>query len=179
MTKPEKRSRNDDTSRFEELEQLIKINKHDLDTEWERQSQIAYEVSKSLTEASYHVWKLEHDLEIVRAEEAKDLRLSAAKSSDKITEKAIQESLTLNPDCRKLEEELIRAKYEHNRWQALDKAFNQRVTTLKFESELWMRNYYVSESGGRMRGEAVDRIAAKVNEEAGKLRRQRRDQDDD
>lgn len=163
---------------IEELEEGLRIDEQALNDALVSQPELFYRVSKKLTMlVSQHDAKKQELAE----EEAKadgEIRETASKEKDKVTETEIKNMIRLDRDVRKVSNELMDLRREVGQLTALKEAFSQRSYVLKDLVKLYIANYYEStaEDGSGAHRELRDHSASRVRERL-KTRRQAYDGD--
>jgi hypothetical protein len=131
---------------FEEAEELLLINKHELDDDCVTQPSIFHSVGDQFLTAKSIRDKSKKNLAEVDATIAKELRLDADTKGTKLSEAKLQELIIL--DNRHKEAFAIWAEDNliSERWELMKESFSQRSFMLKDVCSLFYTNYYIRES---------------------------------
>ena len=85
--------------------------------------------------------KLEYEEAVAKAQQA--IRANPGMHGiDKVTEKAVEVAVALEPSIHEASQLLLAAELEAGRAEALANAYEHRRAMLKLEAELWMANYW-------------------------------------
>lgn len=159
-----------------ELQDALRIDKHNLDEELIRQPEIFYRVSNLSVRASAEVSSLQQQIDNLKAELDGRIRDQAeskngnAGKKEKLKEKEIALRIASSPKMQTLQNKLIRVKEEANSLSALKEAFIQRSYALKDLTALYAAQYWVQESGSKI---DLEDNSERIRKETGKLRRKK------
>lgn len=131
---------------LEEVEELLKINRNNLDTVVCQQAEI---FSKITDQFSLAVAKRDHmkeELAVLDASIAIEYRQKAQDNNEKLTEGKLNEKVDSDERHRLFVDKFLKAKLEADRWGGKKEAFSQRSSMLKLCCELYLSNYYSSDS---------------------------------
>lgn len=158
-------------SLFAELRDALVIDKISLDDAWVEHPDLFYRVSEQLTLAIAQRDAKKLDLNNAIAELDEQIRREAGER--KITEKAIEQQISMTPRVIDLRDELGRLGGRVDKWLALKESYQQRSYALKALVELYNSNYFTTSTGKAAHRAAADSVADHVREEAGRSRRER------
>ena len=122
----------------------MKINKHRLDTELEKQAELFLNYALEWVNASDKVSKIKEKLELTKAKADKEIRSKPTKFNlgEKITETGIKASLTLHPKVIKANEDLLDCIKSEKIYQIIKEAFGHKKKALEKLVELTLAGYY-------------------------------------
>jgi len=123
---------------------LVKLNRHNLDEEAEVQAERYLEAADRMADIGKEKDDLEKDLSELEADLARKYRKNPKKylSSDKATDKAVAEKLTINEKVKELRGRVIDVKHRFNKAGNLVRSLDQRRSSMKYLAELWMGGYW-------------------------------------
>lgn len=127
-----------------EAEELLKLDKEQLDNVCQEQPEIFYRVARMYTDMLNLKDGLKEDLEQVEAKVANQLRSDLEKLSKKVTETQINQLIYLSEKRQKAFEQYLQAKQEADTWGVLKDAFLQRANMIKVLADLHGQNYFNS-----------------------------------
>jgi hypothetical protein len=119
-----------------ELKTALQIDRDDLDRCLVEQPGLFYQVAKAVAIALSERHGLEFQLKKAEAALNRQLRETAIKNSEKLTETALSKRVVLMPTIQKLRRQLLQAKLQADQTLALKEAFQQRSYTLRLASRL-------------------------------------------
>jgi len=127
----------------QDFKEDCKINKYDLDGEWERQPINFQQWTESLADAINEKEKLKSRMDFLSATIAKKVRSNPrAYGLEKVTDKAIESIITLDPDFSSLSDQFIDANYNMNVLKGAVGALEQKRESLAWLSRLFLKSYY-------------------------------------
>jgi hypothetical protein len=129
----------------EELRQFtsnLRINKHDLDTELEQQSQILFDIAEKLATSNSRRDQAKEDLTVKESElaetiQSEDPKLGVAKVNVRVN---------AHPSRTAAWRDYVAAKKDAELWAALHEAWKARGYALKSLCDLQLANYYTTNS---------------------------------
>lgn len=164
-----------DEKLIQEFDELLLIDKHQLDTMLEQSADLIFRVSEIVTErvAERDAAKLDVAEAEARADAA--VRKDAQIAEEKMTDKAVASEV-------KVDKKVVAAVNRHadlvywvNRWQAMAAAFSTRQNAIRGLVDLYGNNYWADSAGGGSSKKAVVRAkAGELAREALKAERLRR-----
>lgn len=160
-----------ETISIEQLEKGLLIDEHALDDELIRHPHLFYLVSKRLTLLVSRRDAKKQELAEVEARVDGDIRETAQKHKDKMTDTAVKQLVKLDDDVVKTTKELLELNRQVGVWTALKEAFQARSYVLKDLVNLYVANYYGSDGVSGSRNALRDHAASRVRENL-KMRRQ-------
>ena len=135
------------------IKDRLQIDRHRLDDELELQPQVTYFISDKVAEANSAVLAAKESLEKLEAEIRLDLRGSTTKrTNDEINAEIQIDADRINKNVRYLE-----CKREHEKLLGLAESWRARGFALKTLADLYMANYFASDSAGRESSYKQDR----------------------
>lgn len=126
----------------ERLKAQLRIDKHDIDNEIERQPSLFFDVSREVTAAAARRDYLKEELQRIDAKLDGKYRRRAVKQSTKYTEAQIAHMIALDDDHIAASNALIDAREHADTMQALKESFNQRSYMLRDLASLFVANYF-------------------------------------
>ena len=128
---------------MKEFQEIVKIDKYNLDEEWLQQPGHFYAYAEELAEAQKRYDKKKEKLDIIKA----DLVLDVTKNPEdyglsKTTQALIDATVETIDEYQKAKSELSDAKYDLNVLQSAVKTLEQRKTALENLVRLHGQNYY-------------------------------------
>jgi hypothetical protein len=159
---------------IEELEQSLKIDKHDLDNGLSDNREVYWHVAKAAVEANSIYEGIKLEIKELHAELDEEFRQKAIDDGEKVTETGLINKIISSDAMRNARKRELAAKKQSELLDALKESASIRGYDLRKLADLWTQQYFVAESGGKQRQEAVDRTAQRNREETGQLRRERR-----
>jgi hypothetical protein len=131
---------------LEEAEELLIINKHELDDECIAQPSILHDVSDQFTTAKSIRDKSKKFLAETDALVAKELRLESDTKGTKLSEAKLQELILLDPRHKEAFGIWAEDNLTAERWENKKDAFIQRSFMLKELCGLYYNSYFIRES---------------------------------
>lgn len=123
----------------------FQINEHALDKEWVEQPELFYNYAKKLADARKNYEQKKAEKEVVIAELSRKIRINPEKyGMEKITEKGIENSVTLQPEYINVTHEVIEAKHKVDVYQAGVDALEHKKKALESLVYLHGQNYFSS-----------------------------------
>lgn len=141
-------------------ENIFDLDPNRLDTEWKNQPKLFYQAAEKLAEMKAEYEKAKTNKELVMAELDRDIRLQPERFQvDKITESAVEKTITLQRDYKKAVSRLLQAKHDVDLAQVVVDTMDHRKKALENLVSLRLANYYseprVRQGTGREEAEAV------------------------
>ena len=121
-----------------QIEAMLKIDKHRLDDELEKQSQILYNITESLAERTYAYNMAKDELEKHEAE----MFIRCKDRNSKSTRDEILAEIALDDDRIELFAKLCVQERLVQKWQGMQDSWKQRGFALKALADLAIANYY-------------------------------------
>ncbi len=140
---------------IERLEPLLQIDENGLDEALISQPDAYYRVSRLLTLQISRRDAAKQLVEEAEAEADLEIRSRAQKADQKITENEIKSKKILDEDVKHAESELLALNRSVGQLQALKEAFTQRGYALKSLADLYIANYYSTNSSNSMSSHEV------------------------
>ena len=125
----------DDIDRYRAL---LRVDKHHLDDELVRQSEVLEEIGRRTASAELAATLAKDELE---REEAREYRAIKAEEP-KATVEAIKAAITLSKPCVHARNVMIEARRVADEWQSLSKAWYARGFDIKTLAELYASDYF-------------------------------------
>lgn len=161
--------------KLSEVDEALAYSRHSLDEDWERQRQLSTTIGDAHEDAIRRRDGKKQEIEEVSAGLDKIIREEHTKVEAKITETALKNKITLHPQMKRLEQELLDLNLEVGKWAARREAVRMRNDALKGLTSLHGQNYFVSDGAGRENREAANRAADAIRSQTGaRYRRERR-----
>ena len=135
----------------EEFEQLLVIDKNDLDNVCAQQADIYYRIADRYSLARDEADLAKAELDIGNSKLALSFRQKAEKDGIKTTEGKISEAVLASSEHAAGQELLQQKQLEVARWGNLREAFTQRSQMIKILADLYSAGYWTS---GSLRGAA-------------------------
>ena len=158
----------------------LKINKHELDDEWERQPELFMEWGEKMATAQAEVDNLSSRLDLVKAQLEIEIRQNPeAYGLEKTTEKVIAAALVQQPDYRACEKRLNEARKELHYAKAAVTGLEHRKRALTMLVELFVRDYYSDSHKPRIQERAMQEDKRRDVRRRGRDRRRRNSEDDE
>lgn len=161
-----------DKSLLVQLEEGLQIDEYALDDALVTQPDSFYRVSKQL---ALLISRRDAKKQELAEEEAKadaELRETAVKHKDKVTETEVKNMIRLDRDVQKVSTEFLDLNREVGELTALKEAYQQRSYVLKDLVQLYIANYYTNADGSSSSSRALrDHKAGRVREELNVRRR--------
>lgn len=165
---------------IEDLETGLRIDEHALDDALVQHPDLFYRVSKQLALLTSQRDAKKQELAEQEAKADGDIRETASKHKDKVTETEVKNMIRLDADVSRVLHELLDLNRQVGSWTALKEAFQARSYVLKDLVNLYIANYYGSnQDGGSSAGRALRNHSASHVREELKTRRQRYDAERD
>lgn len=144
---------------------LLKINKHDLDSELERNAQVGEEIGREVAVANTAQLRLKRDLEATEAQVIASLKDADAKMTNPIAEKEAKR----NPRYLKGWDAYHEARQLYEEWDAIYKSWIGRGYDLKALGQLFSDQYFAinSVTGPAQRDYERDQARAIMRERTG------------
>lgn len=161
------------SDRLADFHAALAIDRDDLDSCLVSQPETYYHVSQAFAAAVAERDATKLELEELQASVGQEIRATAARTEEKLTEGGLQQKLTANPRIQDLQRVLLEARKTADTWQALKEAFQQRSFMLRELVALVIaqRHDLGMEAGV---GQARAAASESIRREAGKLRAARR-----
>ena len=145
------------------FEEAIKIDKFNLDVEWELQPSKYIEWAEKCAKAILERDQCKQRMDVLKARLDKQLRKSLEKElGKKPTEGAISAAIDLEPEMQEMQEHFNQLTYNVNVLTAAKTAFDQRKKALEYLTQLYLSSYY---SKPAISGESKFKMGEKKREE--------------
>lgn len=128
---------------IEDLRQYLKIDKHALDDELVMHPTLFFKVAEAMTEAVAERDLLKEELAYTDAELDKTIRLQLG---DKATEGKVKSHILVHKDHTEATNRFLVAKEKADLLTALKEAFHNRGYMLRDLAQLYVNNYYSTDS---------------------------------
>ena len=135
-----------EVSLLDQMELAIQINEDDLDSALLEQPQLYWQISRELALSASRRDAAKQYLAVVEARTDLNIRRRVREKDESTTEKEVKSEVTMHLDVEKAAKVVLDLNHEHAQWQAIERAFDQRMNVLKKLVDLYLKNYW-SESG--------------------------------
>jgi hypothetical protein len=115
----------------DELKQQLEIDPDDLDRCLVKHSDLVFEVGEAYAEAVAEHDGIKLEIDELTAKEDEKLRKKAEAEEKKLTETALKQAICRLATIQELERDIIEAKQEVGKWEALKEAFHRRSYMLQ------------------------------------------------
>lgn len=115
-----------------DLEGLLSIDEGNLAGEWVEQPRIYLRVCREAARAEAAVWNAEKARDKYYADLYVRFKKEGFSDVGRVTEELIKQTIELDVEHQKLEQEILEAKYVMKIFQSLVRAFEQRERSLKY-----------------------------------------------
>lgn len=149
-----------------DLEPALTPDKDDLDEEHIRQPELIFQCGRGHAAAAEHLELMKHEADITLATLDKKLREELTARSEKFSETSLAKMIDLDESMQTARKDLIQAKFILANWSALVEGFRAKSFSLRELSELYVANYFQTESSKAGHAKARDEVANRVREEA-------------
>lgn len=156
---------------------LLLIDKDNLDTELIQQSSIFYQISDSLTESIADRDAKKDKLLNADSQVSTRFRLISEGETKKWTEGKILENVQLSSEHKVANALYLQAKETVGKWSALQEAFLQRSSMLKYLVNLYTSDYFTRESISVKTGAASGITAEHIKKGMSETRKPRKRRD--
>lgn len=153
-----------------EFDRWLKIDRNDLDNVVEDQAQLSWKVGDRLALQVSRRDYQKNNIKELEARTARRVREEAVAANEKITDKATETEVLLDPDVIMAKTDLRRLEYGVDRLQALVRAFDQRKDMVQDCCRLYLAQYY-TDTGARVPNAAKNADASHVRETLAQRRR--------
>lgn len=143
---------NDFVVDLEEFTPELRIDKYRLDDEIAKQGDLYYRASARCAEAISYRDRAKHELAVIEAETAQELRTRNAEAGEKTTESGVKEAVTLDKRVKQAVLRHIAWDRTAREWSAMQSALDQRSKALRDMSQLYVAGYFTVTSAGRAEG---------------------------
>ena len=140
------RKESKERSMLDQMERALQIDEHDLDSALLEQPQLYFQVSRELALVTSRRDAAKQDLAVTAARTDLNIRRHAREKELSQTETEIKSHVAMHLDMEKANKVVLDLNLEHATWQAMEKAFDQRMNVLKKLVDLYLKNYW-TESG--------------------------------
>jgi hypothetical protein len=124
-------------------DEILDVDLYQLHVEWVRQPRLYREYAGKLADARMRLNEARSALDIVYAEQDKDVRLHPQKFEiDKITEATVKNAIMLTAAYQNADEDVIRAKHDVDVLEAMVGALDHKKKALENLVSLEMRDYF-------------------------------------
>lgn len=153
----------------------IRIEETSLDVEWLEQATLFLRYSRHAALKEKEKDEAKEALDLVKAELDKEIRSFPERFGlEKITDKAVENTIPMQSNYKEASEKFIQAKYEWNVAKGVVDAFNQRKEALENLTKLNGQNYFAGPKVPRDIKEQRQVFQQKMNVKIGeKIRRNR------
>lgn len=128
-----------------DIRKYIKIDKYKLEREAANQSELFLYYAEQLPKLYKRKQKAKDKLEEVQSEIADKIRSNTNRyfsDDQRITDKAINDKVTIHPKVKRTKEKVIEAEVKFQRASNRVKAFDQRRSMIKYMVELYRDQYW-------------------------------------
>lgn len=160
----------------DEFRKNLKIDKHALDEEIERQPEIYGEIADAAAQAKSQVEALEEELKELESHLDKTIRAKAAQDEEHYTETAFKAKVAGHPNRKKMAIKLLNAKDLQRRLDALQTAQRHKSYALRDMVDLYLSGYYDTHSAKGSKRDYTDAEYEKAEEEIAQRRATRGDE---
>jgi len=155
---------------FEQLEDALTLDEHDLDSALLEQGDLYYRAAKCCVLESSRRDAAKQALDEAEAHADSEVRRQVAHSETRVTEPEIAARKTRHPEVVEARNAFVDIKTSAAIWAALERAYEQRMKALDKLTDLYRAGYFSDRAGSRM-DEAGRDVAAVRGREA--LQRER------
>lgn len=159
---------------LDEYSGYLQIDKLNLDTCLIEQCSVYYNVGVAFANALSERDYAKAELERVKAETDKIVRLQMTTENERITEAQVANRILEDAEYRASNSNYLEWKMIADKWQALKDSFGQRAYALRDLCQLWISNYYADSAVQVETSEARDRLASDARVKLSEARRNRR-----
>lgn len=162
-------------------EDVLLIDKHDLDEEWVNQPTTYFKYASMLADAKFTHEEAKADLALTEAEVASAIRKKPSNYGiNKLTESAVKEAIPQQAEYKMSLEEVNQAKHKVDILQALVTSLDHKKRALEKIVDLQLSNYYSTPvSPDKEHSVEMNEIAKKRIRSKAKIKNRRADDDDD
>ena len=143
------------------MRSFIEIDENNLDGEWLNQAVLYFDFAAKLADARREVDLSKSQLEVAKATVAKQVRDDPENYGLlKVTERAVEEAIPLQPIVQTVMKKLIEAKHTADILSAAVEGLNHRKKALEKRVDLFLANYFSkprASEGSRERMEEVEK----------------------
>ena len=157
---------------FAEFQALLRIDRHNLDEEVERQPALYYKVAAEEARMRSRFDASKNALEMIMADLDGEIRSKALKKDEKITEAVVRAKVSQDKRCVKASEEQLKQKRRLDLLTALKDSFRQRSYMLRDLVELYTSGYYTDAAIRGHSDRAKEKHAEKNQERMTQRRRE-------
>ena len=167
-------SKNNNSDNLETLQEGLMVDKDSLDDEFISHPSNFYTIAAAYETAIMARDSCKIDIEQTEAELYIQFNRKAEEQEGRVTDTSIKRQVTSSKRMIELEKTYLRLKEKAGKLGAMKEAYQQKGYALNKLADLYIANYFTTESGGKQRSEAKDNIAERNRKEAGELRRKKR-----
>lgn len=131
---------------IEQLQEMLKIDKNDLDEEIVRQPEIYYQVAQQCSEKQSQRDYAYDDIKRAYAEISLEVREDFEREGRKSTEALVEATVRADPGYIKAQEQHAKLRLEADKYAALQEAFSQRAYMLRELVKLYVSGYFMDSS---------------------------------
>ena len=157
---------------FAEFQALLRIDRHNLDEEVERQPALYYKVAAEEARMRSRFDASKSALEMIMADLDGEIRSKALKKAEKITEATVRAKVSQDKRCVQASEEQLKQKRRLDLLTALKDSFRQRSYMLRDLVELYTSGYYTDAAIRGHSDRAKEKHAEKNQERMTQRRRE-------
>ena len=157
---------------FAEFQALLRIDRHNLDEEVERQPALYYKVAAEEARMRSRFDASKNALEMIMANLDGEIRSKALKKDEKITEAVVRAKVSQDKRCVQASEEQLKQKRRLDLLTALKDSFRQRSYMLRDLVELYTSGYYTDAAIRGHSDRAKEKHAEKNQERMTQRRRE-------
>lgn len=151
---------------LKQLESKLQINEHALDTALREHPDLFYKVASELALAISNRDEAKQDLSVIEAEVDAQVRKEAARMNEKTTETEIKSLVKLDKKTIAANDKFHEESYNAAKWAALKEAYESRSYALSKLVDLYIANYYSSNTDKTTGGPSLrDMRANQVKEQ--------------
>ena len=151
---PRERSSRDQPGGYVELqkfEELVPIDKYNLDTLLQEHPDLFYRVSVAYEEAGASADQAKSYMDRLGAELDVEYRERMLKDGGKATDTAVKQAVANDPDMKAASEEFLDKRRLLGRWRALKDAYETRFKSMKELVQLYSSGYFSDAVGNKAR----------------------------
>lgn len=157
---------------FAEFQTLLRIDRHNLDEEVERQPELYYKIAAEEARVRSRFDASKNALELVTANIDGEIRSKALKNDEKITEAVVRAKISQDKRCVQATEDQLKLKRRLDLLTALKDSFRQRSYMLRDLVELYTSGYYTDATIRGHSDRAKEKHAEKNQERMSQRRRE-------
>jgi L-lactate utilization protein LutC len=157
--------------------EVDKVDKYGLDDMLVRNPELFRRIADLHDRAQADVKEMKNDLKRMEATLSEQFREEAETEKVRATKDYLDNKVILSPEYQRAQTELSKAERRTGKLLVLKEAYRERSYTIRGLIDLYVANYFETESGGSRRRDAVEDAAERNRQASGRLRREQRKQE--